>query len=319
MIEKVLRLLGLKKDRFLGIASATRRYDLPLDRNAGNKFVKILVGLMTVLLMLSLSGAFALSGLAERWSSGLEGKASVEISAKDANGILLPQDQIKTQTQKIALMLEDEKTIDTVTILSETEIIDLISPWLGDDINTQTTPFPGIISITFYKQADIDEAALIQNIQNIAPQARLDTHESWLNDVLRLTSSLRFAAYIIVLVIGMTTIVAIAGAVRARLSAYKEDLELLHLMGAQDSYIARQLQRHTMILALQGSFLGFVFGLLLLGLMGWFLSSKDLSLIPDFSLGGAQKAVLLLIPIIISGMAMITARLTVLRTLKQLP
>ncbi|NCO03037.1 MAG: permease [Alphaproteobacteria bacterium] len=318
-MDKILRLLGLKKDRFLGIATAKRRYDLPLDRNAGNKFVKILVGLMTVLLMLSLSGAFALSGLAERWSSGLEGKASVEIPAKDINGILLPQEDIKTATQKIALMLEDDKTIETVTVLSEAEIIALISPWLGDDIDTQTTPFPGIISLTFYKQADINKAALITNIQHIAPQARLDTHESWLNDVLRLTNSLRFAAYVIVLVIGLTTIVAIAGAVRARLSAYKEDLELLHLMGAQDNYIARQLQRHTMILALQGSFLGFVFGLILLGIMAWLLSSKDLTLIPEFTLDGGQKIILFLIPIIISVMAMGTARLTVLRTLKQLP
>lgn len=318
-MDKILRLLGLKKDRFLGIATAKRRYDLPLDRNAGNKFVKILVGLMTVLLMLSLSGAFALSGLAERWSSGLEGKASVEIPAKDINGILLPQEDIKTATQKIALMLEDDKTIETVTVLSEAEIIALISPWLGDDIDTQTTPFPGIISLTFYKQADINKAALIKNIQNIAPQARLDTHESWLNDVLRLTNSLRFAAYVIVLVIGLTTIVAIAGAVRARLSAYKEDLELLHLMGAQDNYIARQLQRHTMILALQGSFLGFVFGLILLVIMAWLLSSKDLTLIPEFTLDGGQKIILFLIPIIISVMAMGTARLTVLRTLKQLP
>lgn len=318
-MDKLLRLLGLKKDRFLGISTAKRRYDLPLDRNAGNKFVKILVGLMTVLLMLSLSGAFALSGLAERWSSGLESKASVEIPAKDINGILLPQDKIKTATQKIALMLEDDKTIETVSVLSEAEIMELISPWLGDDIDTQTTPFPGIISITFYKQADINENALIKRIQNIAPQARLDTHEGWLEDVLRLTGSLRFAAYIIVFVIGLTTIVAIAGAVRARLSAYKEDLELLHLMGAQDNYIARQLQRHTMILALQGSFLGFLFGLMLLGMLAWFLSSKDLSLIPDFTLSGAQKITLLLIPLIISAMAMGTARLTVLRTLKQLP
>ena len=216
-------------------------------------------------------------------------------------------------------MLEDDKTIETVTVLSEAEIIALISPWLGDDIDTQTTPFPGIISLTFYKQADINKAALITNIQHIAPQARLDTHESWLNDVLRLTNSLRFAAYVIVLVIGLTTIVAIAGAVRARLSAYKEDLELLHLMGAQDNYIARQLQRHTMILALQGSFLGFVFGLILLGIMAWLLSSKDLTLIPEFTLDGGQKIILFLIPIIISVMAMGTARLTVLRTLKQLP
>ncbi len=318
-MDKILRLLGLKKDRFLGIATAKRRYDLPLDRNAGNKFVKILVGLMTVLLMLSLSGAFVLSGLAERWSSGLEGKASVEIPAKDINGILLPQEDIKTATQKIALMLEDDKTIETVTVLSEAEIIALISPWLGDDIDTQTTPFPGIISLTFYKQADINKAALIKNIQNIAPQARLDTHESWINDVLRLTNSLRFAAYVIVLVIGLTTIVAIAGAVRARLSAYKEDLELLHLMGAQDNYIARQLQRHTMILALQGSFLGFVFGLILLVIMAWLLSSKDLTLIPEFTLDGGQTIILFLIPIIISVMAMGTASLTVLRTLKKLP
>ena len=265
---KLISNIFTKKERFLGVSKSKRRYDLPLNNNASNKFIKMLIGLMTVLLIFALSGAFALSEIANRWSSGLEGKATIEIPAKDINGVLLSPEEVKKQASHIKISLEDNKAVKNSHILKEDEILDLIEPWLGNSINEQTTTLPGIISLSFYKQAEIDFQDIEKTIQEIAPQARLDTHQSWLSDILRLTSTLRFAAYIIVFVISITTIVAIAGAVRTRLSAYKEELELLHLMGAGDNYISKQLQRHTMILALQGSIIGLITGVILLFIIG---------------------------------------------------
>lgn len=318
----MLKNLFPKKERYLGLALRKRRYDLPLDRNAGNKFISMLIALMTILLMLSLTGAFALSEVAGRWSSGLEGKASIEVPAKDINGVLIDADTVQKQTAEIAIFLENDKSIDKITVLREEEILKLVEPWLGTlggNINQQDTPLPGIISLSFHKGQEINNDGLSKAIQKIAPQARLDTHQSWLNDILKLTGSLRFAAHMVVLVIGLTTIVAIAGAVRTRLSAYKEELELLHLMGAGDTYIANQLQRHTLILALQGSVAGVMIGGLILLALNLFLSSHELVLLPDFTLSTGQKITLFLLPAFISGLALLTARLTVLRTLVQMP
>lgn len=315
----ILKILGLKKERFLGISTGKRCYDLPLDSNAGNKFIKMLVCLMTILLLLSFAGAFALSSIAQNWSSGLEGKASVEIPAVDENGALLDKEKISRQTILVSEALKDISLIREITVLKESDIIELVKPWLGDTIDTSTTPLPGIIAIEFHQHAEIDYGVIENRIQSIAPQARLDTHDSWLSDILKLTNSLRFAAFIIISVIGLTTIVAIAGAVRTRLSAYKEDLELLHLMGAGDNYISGQFQKHTMILAFQGSLIGMIIGLILLFLINILLASKGVTLLPNFSLTVNQKIFMIAIPFILAALSMLTARFTVLRTLAQMP
>lgn len=319
IFKQLFSTLFPRKSRFLGVSKAKRRYDLPLENNAGNKFIKMLIALMTILLMLSLSGAFALSGIAEKWSSGLEGKASIEVPAKDINGVLLTSEEVKEQTTQIETFLKDYKSINDINVLTQEEIIALVEPWLGDNVNAQTTTLPGIISLSFHKKTDIDVEGIQKAIQKIAPQARLDTHKSWLDDILKLTGTLRFMAYSIILVITLTTVVAIAGAVRTRLSAYKEELELLHLMGAGDQYISKQLQRHTLILTLQGSFIGLLIGALLLFVIGGLLSSQNLNLLPDFSLNIGQIIIIALLPILIGLLSMQTARFTVLRALAQMP
>ena len=90
-------------------------------------------------------------------------------------------------------------------------------------------------------------------------------------------------------------------------------------MGASDSYISRQLQRYIFILCLQGAAAGTVIGGIALLLIGWFAGEMDISLIPDFSLGGLQILTLVSLPVLISILATVTARHTVLRTLSQMP
>ena len=80
--------------RSLGIATSKRRYDLPLNKDGGGLFLKILIALMSFLAILALSGSFALSAMKDRWSSGLENKASIEIRAQDEAGGILTPDQM---------------------------------------------------------------------------------------------------------------------------------------------------------------------------------------------------------------------------------
>src|SRR5690606_32284625 len=100
--------------------------------------------------------------------------------------------------------------------------------------------------------------ALDMRIKAVAPDARMDTHEAWLRDLMRFTGALQFAAALLTIVIGITTATAVAGAVRARLAVHGAEVEILHLMGAADHYIARQFQRHSMVLALQGGMAGVI-------------------------------------------------------------
>ncbi len=309
----------LRRERVLGVSKGRHQYDLPLASSHSNSFLRLLILLMSVLGVLALSAFFALSAMTERWSEGLTGKASVEIPASDSNGDIISPELVRDMTDKVAKILSGHPDIAEVTITEESQVKEMLSPWLGTDIMGDTVPIPGLISITFNDDKDIDIKKLEQDIRDKAPLARIDTHESWLSDVLRFTGALQFAAILLGLIIGLTTLVAVAGGVRSKLSENKEELELLHLMGATDSYIAKQIQKHMMILALQGGAIGVVAGIILLFIISLIAGEVGVNLIPDFKLGMIQKAFLIFLPIPIAALAMMTARFTVLRVLTKMP
>ncbi len=307
------------KGRSLGIQKNQRQYDLPLNKDSGVLFLKTLVALMSLLAILALAGSFALSEMTNRWSSGLENKASIEIPVEDSQGVILSNEQMQRVTDTTQEFLSKHPAVEQYDVMSEEKIMELVAPWLGDSPTMQSIPLPKIISVSFKPKGNVDMEQFKLQLQNIAPQARIDTHESWLADILRFTGALKYTAVLITMIIGFTTIIAVAGAVKSRMAIYNEELELLHLMGAEDQYISKQLQRHTLILSFQGAVVGTIIGIIILLIINWGAGRMDITLIPDFSLNFVQKAVIFLIPAIVAGISMVTARQTVLRNLAKMP
>lgn len=308
----------MSKEKVLGRAEK-RRYDLPLNRSAGTGFLVILIALMTFLGMLALSSSFALSAMTHRWSSGLENRISIEIPTQDEAGKLLDRKTITTLTQNIAEGLKGTPGIISIHALDDAEISKLVEPWLGKDLAKTDIPIPGIVAI----ETETSDGQTLQIIHNkisaIAPNARMDTHEEWLSDLLRFTGAMKLVAMILAVVIAVTTVTAVSGAVRSRMALHRSEVELLHLMGASDQYITRQFQRHSMILALRGGIAGTLFGAITLVLIGWIAGQMGVAILPDFHLEPQQIALLALTPIAASLIATLTARWTVGRVLATFP
>lgn len=322
MIKQILQKLPasiFSRERVLGVSKSRQKYDLPLAASTTNSFLRLLITLMSVLGLLALSASFALSAMTHRWSEGLAGKISVEIPATDSGGDVIDPSLVKSMTDDVAKILSAHPDVKEVSITEEKKIKELLSPWLGEDMVMDSLPIPGLISVTMDEDAKTDLKELEAKLRDVAPRARIDTHESWLTDVVRFTGALQFAATLLLVVIGATTLVAVAGGVRSKLSENKEELELLHLMGASDSYIARQIQKHTMILSLQGGIMGVVAGGIVLIGISMVAGHMSVNLIPEFKLSALQKIILVGLPIPIAILAMITARYTVLRELTKMP
>lgn len=308
-----------RQSRSLGISTKRQKYDLPLNKDKGGRFLSILMGLMTFLMIMTLSASFVLSAMNARWSKGLENKATVEISAQDKNGAVLKQEQIEEQTTKTQDFLSNHPAIMQSIIMDKADIMNLVSPWLGDNVGLENVPLPGIITVNFKDNIIYNMDDIEKGLRSIAPQARLDTHESWLNDVLSFTYAIKLAAILMTLIITITTIVAVGGAIQSRMAVYREELELLHLMGASDSYISRQLQKYAFLTILKGAIIGMVMGWLLLFIISIMGGRMEVSLLPEFSLSLVQVLILLLLPLIIATIGMGTARETVLRFLRVMP
>lgn len=310
----------MKRAKSLGKAQGPRRYDLPLDhKSAGAGFLLLLIGLMTFLAVLALAASFALSAMTARWSAGLENRVTVEIPAESSSGQLRSREEMNILSTRAADALRAHPAVKGAHVLSEREIADLVRPWLGDDAPIKDLPVPGLIALELEKADAGIYDSLRAAVAGAAPGARLDTHESWMNDLLRFTGALQFAAGLLAIVIAVTTAAAVAGAVRARMAVHHEQVELLHLMGARDRYIARQFQRHAMILALQGGIGGMLAGALALRVIGWTAGEMDVNLLPDFRLGAWQVVTLLVLPAFAAAIAAATAGRTVHNVLMKMP
>jgi cell division transport system permease protein len=308
----------MSKERTIGRAEK-RSYDLPLNRGSGTGFLVILIALMTFLGMLALSASFALSAMTDRWSSGLENRISIEIPTQDETGKLRDRKTITTLTQNIAEGLKGTPGIVSIHALDDAEITKLVEPWLGTDLAKTDIPIPGIVAI----ETSTSDSQTLQSIHNrisaITPNARMDTHEEWLTDLLRFTGAMKLVAMILAIVIAVTTVTAVSGAVRSRMALHRAEVELLHLMGASDKYITRQFQRHSMILALRGGIAGAVLGGIILVLIGWVAGQMGVAILPDFHLEPVQIIMLSLTPVAAALIATLSARWTVGRVLATFP
>lgn len=308
-----------RKDKTVGAVHEKRRYDLPLNRDAGTGFLQLLFALMTFLATLAFASFFTLSALSQRWTSGLENRLTVEIPAQDSAGNIVNPDDMTALEGRIHDLLESHPAVRDAHVLGRDEIGALVKPWLGSGMTLDNTPMPGLIAVELKSGAEFNPQAMERRIAAMAPQARIDTHESWLKDVLRFTGALRFGAAALAGIIGLTAVAAVAGAIRSRMAVHREEVALLHLMGAKDDYIARQFQHHSLLLALKGGMAGMIAGLAALWLAGRIAGSAGASLLPDFNMGGWHVAVLFLLPFIAAIIAAVTARRTVHRALGEMP
>jgi cell division transport system permease protein len=308
-----------REEKVLGRVTEKRQYDLPLNKDAGTGFLILLVALMSFLTVLAVAASFALSAMTDRWTTGLENKVTVEIPATDSAGNPLKAEDIARLTAQVAAQLQSHPAVAELHVLTQEEIADLVKPWLGENMLSQNFPVPGLISLTLHGVEDQTLKILEGRIQSVAPQARLDTHESWLKDLLRFTNALRFSAFLLIIIIGFTMATAVAGAIRSRMAVHSAEVELLHFMGAADRYIARQFQRHSLILALRGGLAGLAAAAVALFIIGWLSGEMSVSLLPDFSLHPAQIILIGSLPALIALLATVTAGRTVRRVLETLP
>lgn len=296
-----------------------REYDLPLNKSEDSSFLVLLIGLMSFLAILAFSGTLALNNMTSRWSSGLENKVTVEISVETPQGHLLSNETVKTETKKLARHLRESALIDSVKVMSHEEVQELISPWIGDNLTLTDIPLPGLIALELRSSSPQQLSALRNEVEEISPYARLETHHDWLADLVRFAATLKTLALIIGIIIGGATITAITAGMRTRMAIHKKEVELLHSMGASDSYIARQFQRHAMILSAKGALAGTIAGLFITFITLVMSGHSGTSLIPSIEIHLGGMLFLISIPFFVILIATLTSRFTVLRSLARMP
>ncbi len=294
-----------------------RRTDLPLDRDAHARFLPWLIAFMVFLAVLALAGALAVNRAVERWDTGISGTLTVQVMPSTKTG-----DAAATKQRVLDDIMEVLRSTPGViasAAMSEARILELLRPWLGDLASDADLPIPQLIDVTMDPDAGVDVAALGRRLAIAAPGATVDDHRVWLDRLVRLLQTVEMVALAIVGVIGLVTIGTVVFTTRTGLAIHGEAIQVLHLIGAHDAYVARQFAGRALLLGLKGGLIGFFFAAPTLMAIGYFGERMQLEAMPVDGLGLTQMVMLAVLPLIVAAIAMITARVTVLRTLARMP
>ncbi len=287
-----------------------RASDLQLDSDASGRFLPWVIAVMVFLAVLALAGALSLDRAVASWQRGIEGRFTVQVAD-------LPGQPLAPRIEAALKLLRATPGIAAAEPLGRQAVEALVAPWLGARNLTPDLPLPGLIDVRLAAGAALAARALGTRLAAV-PGAAVDDPQPWLDRLVRLAGLLQALGYGIVVLIGLATLAMVVFATRAGLAAHRDVIEVLHIIGARDSYVAWQFQRHVLGLAASGALVGLAAAAVTVWLIGLFAARLDAALLPAAPLGPAQWAVLALLPVLAAALAALTARLTVLGTLKRM-
>lgn len=270
------------------------------------------IAIMVALTVLAGGGALALANIGEQARSDLSGSVTVQIVEAD------PATR-DAQAQSAVKLLRADPAVAGLRRVPQAELEELLAPWLGQGVETQLVPIPALIDVRLQAKADQTTLArLRQTLAKAAPSARVDAQADWLGPVFDAINSLRWLAAGLIALLAFTGAAAVWLAARNALNANRATIEIVHLLGGNDRQIARIFQRSVLLDALLGGVLGLVLGAAALTILGLQFAALDSGLVERGGLAPEDWLVLALVPIIMVVIALITARLTVLASLRKI-
>jgi cell division transport system permease protein len=282
-----------------------------IERDRERRWIAGVIGTLSLLATLALGLALSLSTAGSQWRAEFEGILTVEIPADDDDS---------RQAAKIAAalaMLRAEPGIERAEPLGRARAQALLAPWLGAAA-VEGLPLPALIDARLRKGARLDLPALQIKLEAAAPGARADDHARWLAGFLALARAAGIVAFVVTAAVALAAAGAVGFATRAGLAMHRDAVDLLHLVGAEDRYIARQFALAALRLALAGSALGTGGGAAVLALAHWTATASGALAFPLPALDILGWAAIGLVPLGATGVAAASAYGTVMRALARI-
>lgn len=246
---------------------------------------------------------------AEAWGAQIEGDITVVMRDTDRRTAENAADRVSG----LAAVFE-------ARVLSRDEVEALLEPSLGPGGMPEGLPVPMLMVV----QADTAVGDPSPDIERILNEVGVDGdvagNAGYADNVRGALGVLRLVALSIVALLSATAIAVIAFATHAALLARRDIVDVLHLSGAEDRYIASLFERRFWVLALQAGLGGAVAALMVTALIvfsGGGSQGVESQLLPRLSLDFWDIVILLVTPVMAGLAARLAARLAVLASLKE--
>jgi cell division transport system permease protein len=276
------------------------------------------MAVMCYLACLAIGALILIDRAVDNWSRGLSREVTVqvrEVEARDIDG----------DVAAVLKVLQETPGVTGAEDIGRKAAEALLEPWLGAE-GLDALPVPRIVRVAVNPESPPDFEALGERLAATTPGASLDTHRRWEDELTRMAGTLTLLASLILVLISGSAVAMVIFATRAVLDANRQTVDVLHLVGAEDGYIARAINRRFLATGLWAGGLGVLLALvtfLVLGHAGLpqadglAAASRSLFYVPG-SQWWSVPAALLAVPFAATLLALVTSRITLLRMLRRL-
>lgn len=302
---------------FIGFGTGRGAALLPVSSLAGRALVFVII-IMTFLASLAAGSVQMIAETSRDWTASVSRELTIQVRPRADRDI---EADIR-RASDVALRIPG---VSDVRVYSRADSEKLLEPWLGAGIALGDLPVPRLIVVMTSGSGTVDVARLRTELGSI-PTASLDDHRIWLQRLATMANTLVVIGIVILVLVLTAMALAIAFATRGAMAGNREIIDVLHLVGAEDRFIAGEFRRHFLRLGLRGGAIGGGFAILFFLAVG-ILASRWIAtpggdqieaLFGSFSLGWAGYLAIVVIAIIVALVTAIVSRATVFRNLRGL-
>lgn len=282
--------------------------DIAFSADDAHRFLPWIVSIMTCLATLLLFLGLTVGSWIHDHRLALSHSFTVNIPAAT--------DNLPAKADAATDALKQIPGVARVSAVSESQLKSMLAPWIGDGDAVSDLPLPAVLEVTTDDTFKADTQLLEDKLAAVAPNIKVDTQERWVESFAHFSNAMQWLMAILAafIIVGLALIMAFTS--RAALKLHARTVQLLHSIGAEDEYIARQFQHEAFLITLRGTVPGCTVACLIYWVAGIYLASLGATMLPDLSITPSHIALLLTMPLGCGAVAYAAARVSLLQQLR---
>lgn len=249
----------------------TQRKTAPIvpSQNIAGRALVLVIAIMTFLSCLTLGAVTLVRDTASVWENQISREATIQI--KPVDGL-----DMEAALETAARIASEFPGVNATKIVDREATSRLLEPWLGSGLNIDELPVPRLVIVTIDENAPPDFEAMRQAITPKVPTATLDDHRTWVDRLVAMAhTTVTIGTGVLVLMLA-ATVLSVVFATRGAMAGNGHIIEVLHFVGAEARFIAREFRRHFLLTGMKGAAAGGLAAVIVFIVFSWW-SSRNLA------------------------------------------
>jgi cell division transport system permease protein len=275
------------------------------------------VAIMTFLASLTAGAVMLVRTAANEWQTEVGREVTIQIGGAAGQ-------ELDAEVAKAVAIVKAFPGIADVRPYSKEETTRLLEPWLGSGLRFDELPIPRIIVVRIAAGGRPNLGELRKLLAEQVPGASLDDHRGFVDRMRAMASAAVIGGIGVLVLVLLANVLSVTFATRAAIASNRPVIEVLHFIGARDSFIAGHFQHYFLQLGLKGGLIGGGSAVALFAFLdfanGWFLGTaagdQFVAMFGTFSIGALGYLAIVVQIALVAAVTAIASRRTVNRTIE---